>query len=84
VVNYLQLLSLRFFDYFYFLRIDYFHAIQEPGIAYRGRVLMELNAHMGEADPGQKDKANIPETESNDVMVSQLRKCRNLLDGFWC
>lgn len=43
---------------------------QEQGIAYRGRVLMELNAHMGEADPALKDKANIPDNETNDVMVS--------------
>lgn len=31
---------------------------------------MELNSHMGEADPAQKNKANIPQNESDDVMVS--------------
>ena len=36
---------------------------QDEGIAYRGRVLVELTSHMGVAQPGLKDKATIPDTE---------------------
>ena len=31
---------------------------------------MELNSNMGEADPALKDKATIPDNESDIVMVS--------------
>ncbi|XP_063694280.1 myoferlin-like isoform X6 [Bolinopsis microptera] len=54
----------------------------EPGIAYRGRILMELGSNMGEPDPALKNKSNIPQNESDDVMSSLRRHKYHLFTSF--
>lgn len=54
----------------------------DEGIAYRGRVLLELNSNMGEADPSLKSKSNIPQNETDDVMSNLRRHKYHLFTSF--
>ena len=55
------------------------HVFQEEGIAYRGRILVDISTNMGPAPEDQEPVTDLEQDEVDRVMVSAPEKLNFLM-----